>query len=218
MRLSFGRGPGRNIEDKCTEAAQASPGQSGPLLLRTQHPVGRPVRPPKPSAKGLQLSPRSGVGGWARPARMRRGRIWTSAQTPAWLLKETEAEGAVGTPPGRRWRHLYPPGLPATSRRPPSPGPRRSRAAWPEAGRRKPPSPRAALTWLAAWSAGRQQGAAQTQPRRHEQQPPRPHCPRLGALRRPSRLPGLELRALPPPARSSRGRCGAGGRQNARRG
>lgn len=35
----------------------------------------------------------------------------------------------------------------------------------------------AALTWLAHWDAGRQQGTAQAEASGNEQQAPRPHCP-----------------------------------------
>lgn len=132
------------------------------------------------------------------------GRMWTSAPTPARLLKETEAGGQPGTPPSRRRRHLCPLGLRPAARPPHARG---------GPGLVAGGSPRAALTWLAAWSAGRQQGAAQTQRRRREQQPSQPHCPRPGAHRAARSGDGpacgrLELRALPAPARSSRGRCG----------
>lgn len=40
------------------------------------------------------------------------------------------------------------------------------------------------LTWSGASDAGRHQGAAQTEPRGPEQQPPRPHCPGAPRARR----------------------------------
>lgn len=171
------------------------------------------------------------MGGGARPAWVRQGRTWTSAQTAAPLLQETEAEERPGTPPL---------GLPAAPRRPPSPCPRRSRDARPEAAGG---TPRAALTWLAAGGAGGQQGPAQAQPRRHEQQPPRPHCPgrARGALGAGAAAGGWScaLALLPPGqpregrpsaersprgeeearvARGSRGGSGAQGGRGARRG
>lgn len=64
----------------------------------------------------------------------------------------------------------------------------------------------AALTWLAASGAGRQQGAAQTESRGDEQQLPRPHCPEAqrGSGRRPGLPPARAPCALPAAAGSSR--------------
>lgn len=64
----------------------------------------------------------------------------------------------------------------------------------------------AALTGLAASGAGRQQGAAQTESRDDQQQPPGPHCPeaRRGSGTRPRLRAARAPCALPPAADSSR--------------
>lgn len=86
-----------------------------------------------------------------------------------------------GTHSSRRSHYVYPLGPSAASLLPP-PSPRPGGpAAGPEA--RGAPPGGTALTWLAASSAGRQQGAAHTQSRGHQQQLPRPHCPEAGAHR-----------------------------------
>lgn len=64
----------------------------------------------------------------------------------------------------------------------------------------------AALTGIAASGSGRQQGAAQTESRGHQQQPPRPHCPEAprGSGRRPRLRAARVPYALPLAAGSSR--------------
>lgn len=100
----------------------------------------------------------------------------------------------------------------------------------PEVGREGIPG--AALTWLTASGAGGQQGAAQTESRDDEQQPPRPHCPKarrgraalLGETVPASARLGLRARRGRPPGPAAE-RCAlagrapaAGVREEARRG
>ena len=116
MRLFLWGGPGRNSDNKCNETPQASPGRSYPLPLHIQHPIRRPVHPPKPSAKGLQLSPRSGVGERAHSVRIGLGANLDLSPDGS-LASEGNCGQSVrsGTTPFRSRRNLYPLSPPAAS-------------------------------------------------------------------------------------------------------
>lgn len=116
--------------------------------------------------------------------------------------------------PGGRCDRRYGLGRPLSPNSiPPPPArpiPAEARAAGP--GVAKDGMPGAVLTWLEASGAGRQQGAAQTEPRGDEQQPPRPHCPEARRAPRgaapkdwPRRPKARAARSVPPGA-------GSGGR------
>lgn len=189
---------------------QASPGKPAPCPSGSRSP-GLAGCIPRNRRTGASAEPAKAAGGTCTPTWLRPGRLGSQPKSlfVSWRkLRQRVRSGPRLEEKAQPIPIQFPPRRPSCSRRP-IPG-----APGGGAGGRQGAKPnRGALTWPAAPGAGRQQGAAQTQPRGHEQQPPRPHCPRLGAVARwLALLPRLSRRRRRGPALSSSSRGGPVGR------
>lgn len=185
---------------------QASPGKPAPCPSGSRSP-GLAGCIPRNRRRGASAEPAKAVGGTCTPTWLRPGRLGSQPKSlfVSWRkLRQRVRSGPRLEEKAQPIPVQFPPRRPSCSRRP-IPG-----APGGGAGGRQGAKPnRGPLTWPAAPGAGRQQGAAQTQPRGHEQQPPRPHCPRLGAVARwLALLPRLSRRRRRGPALSSSSRGG----------